>query len=102
MKQRSIEGRLFIALSIFDQLVDRRDVFGRGAPSLILSENNVFERKQVFRERNVVVGPLIVVFELGLEFPITAKLGNTHLALSSLLIFLSPYVLTPHRQKTLH
>jgi hypothetical protein len=90
-----------IALSILDQFVDRFDIFERSSAPLVLSENDVFESEKIFHEWNIVVSPFQIVLRLGLETPIAAKLRCAHLAFPAILIFLCPYVLTPHRKKIL-
>ena len=84
------------------ECLDRIDVFGRSSASLILSEDNVFQRLQIIQERTLIIGPLGFVGVFGLEPPHASELGHAHLALAPVRIPLLPYVLTPHPAGILH
>src|SRR4051794_38530244 len=40
----------FLAFAFLEQLLNRRQVFGRGAPSPVFAFHNVFKRPQIFQQ----------------------------------------------------
>src|SRR5437868_4615459 len=75
---------------------------GSGTPALVFSGDDIFQLQQIIKQRRIVIGPINFIRSFRLNSPLAAELSRAHFAPSSFFVFLSPYVLTRHRWKTLH
>lgn len=84
-----------------NELFDCRYVLDRGAPPVIFANKDLSQGHQIFQQRITMMRPFQLSSGFGLEFPRAAKFCSPHLAFPSILLFLNPYVLTPHGRGTL-
>src|SRR6266403_2075322 len=97
----SINASLISGL-LLDKFVNRHNILERRTAALIFSCDDLLQVQKILKRRRIVISPFSFAGNFRLEPPHATEFRGAHFPLFPMSISLRPYMLTPHRGKTLH